>query len=283
MCSIGDMGPGQRPLFDAYGHPIQPEEENRDAQPRPTKGRMRLWLSRRIRKIEVIGIISLGLAIYMMQPVISSSSLTATGKDGQYGAKATFVYSAGQLPINDVAIKCITNKVIFENRYTADVSRFSSIEEYSVGRVQPGESFTAGCTFGWSMWTNRNEGVLLMGYPTLLTQHLGIKYRFNNGVPIVIPPSPASIMFDFAAAMAHTLHPPTQVDGIFLISYKWCYFRRSVRVHVIKSPGINGTEWRIAPEREGVVADASDDDGWKLHIDPKNAEFVITLKSGGFR
>ena len=114
--------------------------------------------------MELCAVASLA-TLYSLWPVLSVGSAVGTGIDGIYGVKATIVETG--TPISDVVVQCVTNKVTLENRFTLEFDKFVSVDEYSVGSVKPGESFTTNCTFAWSMWEKSGQqGLLILGYPT---------------------------------------------------------------------------------------------------------------------
>jgi hypothetical protein len=283
------------PLYDSHGNLIpssvsaDPAKTQVDKSPKELSGQsekpksrlasaIKYWLSgwRLFADLVPFGIL---LALYSIRPVLSVTSLSGTGIDGVYGAKVTV--SESGLPIREVSVRCVTNKVVFEDRFTAEFERYVSVEEYSVGDVKPGESFTVNCNLAWSFWDMTDRGVLVLGYPTPGQPNMAIPFRYINETPVVTSgPAPASMTFGFADAVNYRGHAITAVDGSFVVSYKWylCPFRENSTIHVIASPGPeDGIKWRIAPASEPVIADAKLG-GWKLTAKSNTAKFGVTMK-----
>lgn len=291
------------PLYDARGNLIKREEPSLEgpgsstetptknpstAQPPPNRAR-RIWPAwARGWKlgVEISAIVALFATYYALRPILSVTSFVGTGIDGTYGVKAT-VTDTGTSPIKNVSVQCVTNKVIFENRFTLEFDKFISVDEYSVGDMKAGESFTANCTFAWSIWENSDrQGVLVLGYPTVMKPNVGITYRYENGTPVVTGKWPTAITFGFDDAIRYHNRRLTGVDGNFIVRYKWRFspFRQTKTIHMIESPGPeDGIKWRVAPASESVIPDPPPhDDGWKMTAKSNSAQFGLTLKGGNY-
>jgi hypothetical protein len=230
----------------------------------------------------------LAIALYALRPILSVASYSGTGADGSWGAKAIVAVTGSD--ISDVSVKCVTNKVIFEDKFTLDFIRFATVEEYSVGRVKAGESFTAQCLFAWSMTEKDGQGMLVLGDPRPWRPipKLGVTYKYLNGTPVITSPVPAAVYPGFGDTISVRHYKLTGVDGTFVIRYRSRIppFRQSSSVHMIEGPfGTDTvTTWRIAPAGEPVIPDPPpQDDGWKLTLKyDGSAEFGVTMKGGTY-
>lgn len=156
-------------------------------------------------------------------------------------------------------VRCVTNKVIFEDKNTLALPRFTVIDEYSVRDVAAGESFTADCNFAWSLWTTPANGFFLMGGGAPGKPQLGIPFLFDDGLPSVIPgtPIPATLSPDFIGYSSSNV---TAIDGEYIILYKWPLypFQEQRRVHMIARRNDGELKWRVAPNSEPTIPDATD-------------------------
>jgi len=281
----GNTKPGMSeipPLYDAHDHLIQ-----REAAPQPAEKARAVPIWRRGWAItaEICTVVALGIALYMLRPILSVTSFTGTGTDNAYGVKAT-VADTGISPIRDVKVQCVTNKVIFDNSFTLAFNNFVSWEEYSVGNLKSGESFTANCTFAWSMWEKSDRGMLILGHGTPGKRSLGVTYQYVNGTPMPTSSGPAILIVGFEDAIHYQNRQLTTVDGSFIVQYKWRLwpFQQTTIIHMIESPGPEeGIRWRVAPASEPVIPDApAQDRGWKMTGDSNSAQFAVTMKGGSY-
>jgi hypothetical protein len=189
------------------------------------------------------------------------------------------------MKIKDVKVRCVTNKVIFENRDTLVLSRFTVIDEYSVSDVAPGESFTADCNFTWSLWTKPTDGFFLMGagipgVPGVPgTPQLGIPFLFKNGLPHLMPgaPLPAKFMPNFAGYSSSQV---TAVDGYFIVLYTWPlrWLQQERIIHMIARRSDDILKWRVAPNSELIIPDATD--GFIVTASGPPNQWGVTMKRG---
>jgi hypothetical protein len=226
------------------------------------------------------------LGLFAVRPILSVTSFDGTGINNNYGVKIT-VTETGSTPISDVVVQCVTNKIIFDNRVTVEFDKYMRLDEYSVGTVGAGESFTVNCTFGWSLWEKEDDAVLIAGFPTPGYQNLGIRLKYRNGTPSVAGFCPTVISFDVADALSFKGRRITAVDGSFVIHYKWKSARipQTRVIHMIESNGPEeGLRWRVAPESEPIILDAPlRPDGWKMTARSNTVEYGLTLKGGTYR
>jgi hypothetical protein len=234
--------------------------------------------------LEIGTLVGLVITFYALRPILSATSSVGTGIDGIYGVKIT-VAEAG-ISMKDVLVQCVSNKVIFDNRFTLQLNKFVSVDEYSVGDVSAGESFTVNCTFAWSMWDKTDgQGMLILGRPTVGRPNLGMTFQYVNGVPMATSRCPIAITVGFADAVRYKNHEITGVDGSFVIRYRWPLlpFHQTKIIHMIESLGPeNGIKWKVAPASEPVMPDAQRIDGWKMTAASNAAQFAITMKGGKY-
>jgi hypothetical protein len=285
------------PLYDAHGNLIKRDEPPHEshsgsplrAQPPPRTSLVNVWPAWAKGwklLVEISAIIALLLAYYTIRPILSVTNSVGTGIDGTYGVKAT-VTETGTSPVKDVRVQCVTNKVIFDDKFTLEFEKFISVDEYSVGDMKAGESLTANCTFAWSMWEKSDQqGVLVLGYPTLVKPNVGITYRYDRGAPVMTGNWPTAVTFPFGDAIRYQKHKLTAVDGSFVVRYRWWLspFWQTKTIHMIESPGPEeGIRWRVAPASEPVIQDApSQVDGWKMSVRSNNTEFALTMRGGAY-
>lgn len=233
--------------------------------------------------LEILGLVGFLLAFYALRPVLSAISVTGTGIDGIYGAKVEIVESG--FPIRDVTVRCLTNKVIFDNSMVVTFERFLAIDEYSVGSVKSGETFTFNCTVAWSLWEMPDEQVaLIAGYPTPGKPNLGVALQRKDGALSLIGPVPGAITFTPQNMANYRSHRITGVDASAVIQYRWPFtrFRSEKTVHLVESLGPeDGIKWKIAPEGEPVLSDP-DAEGWKLAIKSNGETFGVIGKGGKY-
>lgn len=226
--------------------------------------------------IELAGLVSLVIAAYTLCPVLSVTSLEPSDLHGNNGVKASIVVNGTQ--IRDVKVQCMTNKVIFADRDTLALSRFTLLDEYSVNDVGRGESFTADCGFTWSMWTKpMGEGLFIMGAGTPGKPQLGIPFTFKDGLPSLTPgvPLPASITTDF---MGYSSSEVTAIDGSFVVLYKWPWrwFQTSKVIHIIGRRSDGRIKWRVAPNSEPIIPDAAG--GFMVTASGPPKQWGVTMK-----
>jgi hypothetical protein len=175
-------------------------------------------------------VVGLPIGVYASRPVLAVTSLAPSDIHNNNGSKASITVTG--TGIRDVMVRCVTNKVIFEDKNTLALPRFTVIDEYSVRDVAAGESFTADCNFAWSLWTTPANGFFLMGGGAPGKPQLGIPFLFDDGLPSVIPgtPIPATLSPDF----------------------------KQRRVHMIARRNDGELKWRVAPNSEPTIPDATD-------------------------
>jgi hypothetical protein len=217
-----------------------------------------------------------------MRPVLLVSSLTNSGAD-DYGVTITVTESG--IPIRDVAVKCTTNKLVYDNIDAVRFERVFGVDEYTVTSIKQGESFTVNCAFLWSYLTRPDKWILVAGHPGPYHPHMGFIFKVINGDPKITTPCPAVVTFgEFSEDMSYTLHKFTAADAEFLIRYKWYgspFFVTRV-VHVVYALGPNGRNWKEAPENEPTISDPPGN-GWRILIkSPSPKDFIVTARGGTY-
>jgi hypothetical protein len=185
------------------------------------------------------------------------TALAASDLHNNNGSKASITVTG--TGIRDVLVRCVTNKVIFDDINTLALPRFTIIDEYSVRDVAAGESFTADCNFAWSLWTKPTDGFFLMGAGSPGKPQLGIPFLFKDGLPSLIPgaPLPAAVIPDF---VGYSRSQVTAIDGDFIVLYKrpLCPFQEKRMIHMIARRNEGELKWRAAPNSEPIIPDATD-------------------------
>ncbi len=197
-------------------------------------------------------LVGLVIAVYALRPVLSVGSLNPSDLHAANGAKASITVTG--TGIRDVKVKCVTNKVIFDDRDTLAFNRFTSIDEYAVNDVGAGESFTADCNFVWSWWKGQADNLFLMGGGSPGKPQLGIAFTLKDGLPVLIPgsPLPATVI---PALGSYSAARVTAVDGDFIVTYKWAlfWFYQERLIHMIAQWNGDELKWRVAPNSEPVI------------------------------
>ena len=260
------------PLYDSHGRLIPPTDINhspnqqtdKPAAPQPQKAKQReaygikgllpSWLMGYKLLVEMGGLLALAITIYLFLPVLSVTSLGTSEVWGDNGAKISI--SVGGIPIRAVTVQCVTNKVVFVDKYSLELQRYIASDQYSVSDVRSGESFTVDCTFAWTMWMKGNQGLLALGNPRLGAQDIGIEFFVTSGGdPILKETKSAPKLFIAYDLTGYSYYPITGIDGTVIIRYDWpwSWFRHERIVHLIAFKGIRGIEWRVAPQSEPPI------------------------------
>jgi len=197
---------------------------------------------------------------------------------GNYGAKV--VINNTGTKIKNVTVQCVSNKVIFEDKTTLVLNRYALINEYAVPDVATGESFTADCNFGWSLWMNDIEGLFILGGGGIAgVPELGIGFRLNNGNPSLIYTggAPKSVTADFAG---YSYSQVTAIDGSYIIHYNLplSWFRQQKIIHMIARRHDEGLKWRVAPVSEPTIADIVQGNGFRVTATGNQEDWGIVLK-----
>ena len=141
--------------------PLPPQRPQSRLGPGSGAHSLKWWVSGWRLLVELITVVGLPLTVYALRPVLSVTSLAPSDIHNNNGSKASITVTG--TGIKDVRVRCVTNKVVFQDRDTLALARFTVIDEYSVKDVAVGESFTADCNFVWSLWRRPTDGLFLMG------------------------------------------------------------------------------------------------------------------------
>ena len=247
------------------------------AQPRRAAARGRSgqgfwpgWLKGWKLLVEIGGLVGLLIAVYALRPVLSATLFDTN--DGNTGAQVSVTDNG--MSILGVSTQCITNKVIFSNRFTLELDNYALVNAYSVPHVRSGESFAVTCVFGWSMWMKSSDGFFALGDVQPGVQTLGIGFYVNNGVPALMRTggAPQAVVSDL---VGYSNYPVTAIDGSLLVRYHrpFSWFQQDKIIHVIAcNQGGEKIRWRIAPESEPVIPD----------VDPRLL-MAAGIKTTGFK
>lgn len=263
-------------LYDSHGRPIPPSVPSETAglpkgtlpttqsvsPPKSQDNKKGFWpqfLKGKALAIEVVAIVASIVTIYAIRPVLSVTSVTSSDMHGQSAVKATIMDNG--IGISDVMVQCITNKVIFEERFTLDLSNYTKINEYSVPGMQSGESFTVECPFMWSMYATKVDGFFSFGDAIPGQKVLAIPFKVSNGI-MSVPASGAGaigVTPSLSVSTPGTKQTTTRADGTMVIRYKWSlcpWFSQEKRFHFITVPYSGGITWKEAPRSEPTISDA---------------------------
>jgi hypothetical protein len=211
-----------------------------------------------------------------MRPVLSVSSFGTSDKFGDYGVRISITDNGA--PIRTVTVQCVTNKVVFAEKFTLELERYALIDEYSVSDVKPGESFTADCLFGWAMWMKSSGGFFALGGITPGIPTLGIGFYITNGIPslMVTGGSPRAVTSDLVGLSNYRV---TGIDGSLIVRYSWAWswFRQEKTIHVIGATTNKGVEWRVGPKSEPIIRDGRMPGGFKVTAKGPEKGFGVTF------
>ncbi len=189
------------------------------------------------------------------------------------------------MSIRGVEAQCVTNKVVFADRFTLEFDKYVLQKKYSVPGVTSGESFVADCNFAWSMLMNAADGYFIFGgaSPGFKSpgQQLGIPFRLKDGLPSPVAGSRGEAMAVDSDFAGYTAYPTTGIDASFLVFYAWpwSWVRQERIFHVIASQGGGREEirWRSAPRSEPIIPDGAQPNGFKVTAKGDGEGYGITL------
>jgi len=225
----------------------------------------------------MVTFLGLPAMLYTLSPVLSVGSLQASDLHGNNGVKTSITVTG--MGIRDVSVQCATNKVIFENKNTLALPNFTLINEYAVGVVGRGESFTADCNFAWSLWTNSTDGIFLMGAGLEGKPQLAMPIFFRDGLPYPAPsPSIPSLMTPNLTGYSSA--QVTAIDGEFIVLYKWpfCPFQQTRIIHLIAERNDSDLKWRPAPGSEPIIPNATG--GYVFTASGNGGKWGVTMNRG---
>jgi hypothetical protein len=207
------------------------------------------------------------------------TSLNTSDSFKDDGAKITITNSG--LTIRNVKVQCVSNKVIFQDKYTLELNRYALINEYSVPDVTTGESFTADCNLAWTMWIGKADGFFMLGTGTAGKPDVGIEFWFINGRPTlpVNGGAPRLVTTDF---IGYSYSQITAIDGSYIILYSWpfSWLQQQKTIHAIARRNNGGIKWRVAPASEPIIADVVRGDGFKITATGGEKEWGIVAGRG---
>jgi hypothetical protein len=177
---------------------------------------------------------------------------------GDDTARITVTNIGVGVPIRGVSARFVTNKVVFDNRFTLRLQHYIVFDAYSAPTVASGESFTVGCHLTWSMWMNDvGSGFFAFGEVRPDTTALAIGFTFKNGI-LTLDNTGGKTQIRMFGAFGFKRYPVTAVDGNLIVRYNWPFslFPCEKIIHVIGTAYDGATRWRLAPESEPTVLDA---------------------------
>ncbi len=232
------------------------------------------WLKGWKLFVEVATFVALVLAFYALRPI-----LTAVGLDNKEGSNSVSVtVTDSGMPISHVSAQCITNKVVFADKFTLELHRYLLVNQYSVPDVKSGESFNIECPMSWSMWMGKEDGFFAFGGVIPGVPTVGIGFFTNNGNPALMSPS-GRVRLVTSDLVGYANYPVTAVDGTITVRYQWkfSWFPQEKLVHVVGSAyGDEKVMWRVAPESEPVAPDGALK-GFRVKAYGSEKEFGITI------
>lgn len=214
-----------------------------------------------------------------MRPVLSVTSFGLLDPEGAERGQVKVTITNTGMATTGVSVQCIVNKVVFEDKYTLELHHFVVMKEYQVPNVGSGESFTVDCNFIWSFWKNSgiNTGFFLLGPGASGVSQIAIPVAFRGGIPYRIPgtPLPAVTIPDLYGFPHSRV---TQVDGTFLVHYRWPLgYEQERPIHIVAERRSEELIWHAAPSSEAIVPDGS---GWKLTVDGPPDGWGMVVEKG---
>lgn len=228
------------------------------AQAGAKKSRWSIWAKPRLKLLsEVLGLVGFAIAVYVLRPILSTSSLPPligfAPSSGRF-----LVVNNGQLPIRNVQVECRGNKAVFAGQYTLALNGYISTSEYSVPEVGAGESFVADCQQPWALHMNQRDGFFSYGdmrkeYPPPV-----IYFTLSDGRVVLSHPNgrPQKGWFDVSL---YREYPITGIDASLIITYRLPIIglQRSKKIHLVAEQRGGNLGWTVAPESEAILPDGN--------------------------
>lgn len=275
------FGPDGKPLpiSEEKGVKGSPEKQaGKPARTRPQKTesplKRVLKALRRPKEMSLaaIAVVAFLLAIYAVRPVFSVQSI---GPRNPGAANPQLVVQLAGMPITDVSVHCITQKVIMGNKYTLELRNYADLDRYDLQNLSTEEPFTVNCPLAWTLLMGTTGGFFVLGAPVPNRTLLGFGFRLGGDLPVAIDQGrPKAVTIH--DLLAYTPYYATAIDGIVEIRYRWRYtpFRQTKRIRVL-GDGLNHPFiWKVAPVSAPPIKDSGDESGFKCILDSE--EYGVT-------
>lgn len=240
--------------------------------------------------VEICTVLALLLSLYSIRPVLSANSIDTP----EAVLSATVAVTNTGSTITHVDVRCIANKIVFANKFTLNFDHYSAIDEYSVPDVKSGESFSATCPVGWTMWMGARDGYFVWGDPRAGMRTLGIGFlrQANGRFTLMHPDGPPQVVIP-TSLNGYTRFPISWIDGSVIVTYKWLFSWTSQesRIHIIghasevaDNAGHEGNmKWHVAPTSEPVIDTSTTPGGFVIDAvgGIGDRPFGVLLKYGG--
>jgi hypothetical protein len=230
-----------------------------------TKRSKRLSLTRRLRNVvwrrlktywklllSLLTLTGIG-TIYQLIPTLTAVSLSVL--DPYDPSSAQFSILVNNSSINDVAVDCQDNKILFANRFTVKLTNSSLMDTYSVKKIDTGEQVSISCPQAWRLFLEPTKGFLTFG--DMPRPGIVMRFELQDGKTVWSEKQGVGLPEDI---LRYRQVATSAIDLTIVIRYRvriLPFWKRVNRFHfVTKESSDQKLTWVFIPNAESIIPDA---------------------------